>query len=129
MNDKLAKFAGRSITPKNAGHHGSVASDALVLVSKTDEKKGRHIVRVSLHARAVKQLAWQDGDRVRMDITENGAIVLGRDNTKGKTLGKATGSSARRYVRFHVIPELYEVMPVGPGHDVEIRDGLIAFEM
>jgi hypothetical protein len=98
-----------------------------VSVSKTDENKGRRIVRVSLHKRAVDKLNWQDGDQIRLDVTPEGAIVLSRDNQHGKSLCKASGRSGRKYIRYAVIPEFYDVLPVGTGREVEIDGGRIAF--
>ena len=126
MNDKLARFAGKNIaSTKSAGRRGYTI-DALVCVSKSDEKKGRFIVRISLHNRAVEQLAWQLGDRISLSVTSEGAIVLSRDNKQGRSLCKATGA-ARKYVRFAVVPDFYAAIPAGIGQQVEIANGNIAF--
>ncbi len=128
MNDKLARFAGINVMRgRGSTGRGSCPSDALVSVTKSDEKKGRRIVRISLHNRAVEQLTWQLGDRISMNVTEGGAIVLDRDNQHGRLLCKATGKAGRKYVRFVVVPEFYEVIPVGEGLEVEIDNGRMAF--
>jgi hypothetical protein len=127
MNNKLAEFAGKRIVTTRGNNGHGVPSDTLVSVTKSDEKKNRTIVRVSLHARAVKQLGWQDGDRVCINVTDSGAIVLARNNTMGRQLVKATGCAGRRYLRFAVVPEFYQAIPVGAGREVEIADGAIAF--
>lgn len=127
MNDKLSRFAGRNVTPATSVRRGGTPSDALVSVSKSDEKKGRSIVRVSLHKRAVEKLAWQIGDRIRLDVTSEGALVMSRDNLKGRLLCKATGRQGRTYVRYAVIPEFYEALPAGVGTECEIDNGRLAF--
>jgi len=127
MNEKLAKFARQNVVPGNSRGRGRYTSNALVSVGKTDESKGRHVIRFSLHKRAVDQLAWQVGDLISLNITDEGAIVLQRDNEHGMTLCKATGKKGRKYVRFSVIPEFFAVVPNGDGNEVEISNGRIAF--
>ena len=128
MNSKLAEFAGKMIVAPRCGNgRGGAVSDALVSVTKCDEKQNRCVVRVSLHVRAVKQLGWQEGDHICMNVTPSGAIVLARNNTTGRKLAKATGCAGRMYIRFAVVPEFYQAIPVGAGREVEIADGAIAF--
>jgi hypothetical protein len=126
MNSKLAQFAGQNVAP---GHprRGCVPSNSLVSVSKSDENKGRHVVRISFHARAIKQLGWQLHDHIQMTVMTDGAILLSRDNDRGRSLCKAIGSAGRTYLRFAVIPEFFAAIPTGAGSQVEIADGRMAF--
>ena len=128
MNEKLAKFAGKPVTEPRRSFGGR-SSDELVLVSKSDENKGRHIVRVSLHKRAINQLGWQKKDLVYLHITDEGDLLLFRDNDRGRSLCKATGSVGRQYVRYSVTPEFFDALPCGAGRQVEIANGCIAFCM
>ena len=128
MNDKLARFAGWNVmNGRSKVGRGGASMNALVSVTKTTEKKGRCIVRISLHNRAVKQLVWQIGDRICMRVTCEGAIVLSRDKENGSSLCKATGKSGRSYVRFAVIPNFYDAITEGEGQEVEIENGCVAF--
>lgn len=126
-SNKLAQFAGQDVAPGTGGRRGGIPNNTLVSVSKSDENKGRHIVRISFHARALKQLGWQLRDRIHMDVLSDGAILLSRDNVRGRSLCKATGSAGRTYLRFAVIPEFYAAIPTGAGSVREIADGRIAF--
>lgn len=128
MNDKLKGFAGRPILPPPAGR-GSSENKHLVLVSKSDENKGRRIVRVSLHKRAVEKLGWQGKDCIYMEVTPDGDIVMMRDKLRGRELCAASGKAGRMYVRYAVIPEFYDALPTGCGQSVEIENGRIAFSL
>ena len=91
------------------------------------------MLRFSLHERAVKQLGWIIKDRVALDVTKNGAIVLFRSSS-GRTLSQSTSgknkiNGSRNYVRFAIVPEFYEAIGSGDGRCVEIKDGAIAFEI
>lgn len=129
MNDKLAQFAGRSIEPKNRSGGGGAIKRALVSLTKNCRDNNALYVRMSLHHRAIEQLRWQVGDRVRMDITDDGDIVLSRDNSYGSTLSKSNGSKRtnRIHVSFRVVPEFYNAISTGTGRNVEIDAGRIAF--
>ncbi len=131
MNEKLAAWAGRRIIPTHCGTGcGRTNSDALVTVTKCTEGGKRCVLRVSFHARAVKQLGWLTKDRIAMDVTKNGDIVLYRDNN-GRSLSQTTGgkrtNGSRKYVRFAVVPEFFSAIESGAGSCVEIKDGAIAF--
>ncbi len=133
MNEKLAAWAGRRITPTQSGKGcGRTNSDALITVTKSTEGGKSRILRFSLHARAVKQLGWIIKDRIAMDVTKNGDIVLHRStSTDGRALSQSTSgrkvNGSRKYVRFAVVSEFYDAIETGDGRCVEIKDGAIAF--
>jgi len=104
------------------------------MVSKTDEKKGRSkgrsIVRVSFHARAIKQLGWIKNDRLTVAVSDTGKLVISRAaDGDGRQLGVGNSKTTRSYVRFAVKPEFYKVLPAGAGKNVEIEFGAIAFDL
>lgn len=129
MNDTLKAWARKTIcAPRGISGSGSRPSDELVLVSKTDEKKGRSIVRVSFHARAIKQLGWIKNDRLTVAVSDTGKLVISRA-ADGRQLGVGNSKTTRNYVRFAVDPEFYKVIPAGTGKNVEIEFGAIAFDL
>lgn len=129
MNDTLKAWARKTIcAPRHV--YGSRPLDELVIVTKTDEKKGRSIVRVSFHARAIKQLGWIKNDRLTVAVSDTGKLVISRAaDGGGRQLGVANGTTTRSYVRFAVDPEFYKVLPAGAGKNVEIEFGAIAFDL
>ena len=128
INSKLAKFAPMRVVNDSQNVRGSAGIDELIVVSKSKEKTS-HVLRFSIHRRAIKQLGWMKGDRIDMEVTESGALILYR-GPKGRTLGEPGDSKGNRmYCRFRVISEFYEAIDPQAGKNVEIADGRIAFEL
>ena len=131
MNDKLKEWANKPFRPVGSRGGSGRGTDAeLVRASKSTEGGKRHVVRFSFHARAAKQAGWMKDDHIRIEVTEKGIIAYRTNDPKDTTLivGGGTGSkSSRLYVRVAVVPEFYNVFPVGAGREVEISNHAIAF--
>ena len=128
MNQKLAAWCGRKIRPDITHGRTGAPLAALVVASKSNEKGKRTVIRFSFHARAIKQLGWLHKDRLQMDITKDGGLVVFRGKG-GCSLGKSTSSTDRMYVRFVVVKDFYEAFEPSIGINVEIKDGAIAFDL
>jgi hypothetical protein len=134
MNAKLAKWVGRSVLKQNSGNtRGSGPREDLVLLTKNTEGGKSTVVRISLHARLVKQAGLMHGDKISLNISPDGAIVLDRvSEGKSSSLCRACGSgktSTRLYLRFPVVSEFFDAVDSGTGKNVEAAPGRIAFDL